>query len=160
VDTPAPHSATSVAPSGARKALFADLPIRDALSRENSEMLYRQGYGFLQQGKHQEAVSAFSFLHLLDPAQPRYLKALGAAHKAGGHLMQAQQAYDLALILDPVDIDAGMGSAECLIASGNLGEAKSLLECLVQLMKADSKEEDRRMRVQRVLSMLNERKMS
>jgi len=98
---------------------------------EEFEAVYALGYNLYNQAKYEEALKAFAFLTFYNHLERRYYKALGACQQMLQRYDQAIQSYSIASVLDITDPEPTLRTAECLLAKGEIEDAKTALELVV-----------------------------
>ena len=92
------------------------------------------GYSYLRDGLYDTALTFFSALVEIDPQNPYDYQMLGALHLQRGNGMQALEALERALQIDPTQLGAQLNRAKALLLLGykrqGLLAAKELETCL------------------------------
>ena len=97
------------------------------LSEDELEAIYALGFNAYGQGKYRDAAQTFSMLAVYNHFEPKYHKGLGACCQMMQMFAEAIQSYGAALVLAPLDVDPKLHIAECLIAIGEIDDAKEML---------------------------------
>lgn len=85
-----------------------------------------------QGGKMKQAIEGLKELVVKHPEEPGLYLNLGVAHRAAGHLEEAEAAFEKTLELDPKDYDAMAERASILLEREKKEEAITLMEKIPQ----------------------------
>jgi len=97
----------------------------EGLSVHHKEALFQLGCKLMLCNEAEQAESIFIALSLLDPLEARAYYGAGIAMKAQGKLSGAAQLFMQFLSLDATNPDGYLRLGECLVAAGELEEARS-----------------------------------
>lgn len=102
------------------------------LSEDELEAIYTLGFNAYRQGKYQDAAQTFSMLTVYNHFEAKYHKGLAASCQMMELFPEAVQAYGGALAIDPLDPEPKLHIAECLIALGEIDDAKEMLRYVLE----------------------------
>ncbi len=102
---------------------------------------YANGYEFYQEGRYDEASEAFTSLTILNPYEPKYWFALGAARQFDGDAAEALQAFLLSSAIDEENPNPLLQAARCADELGRTGETFKLLDQAIALGRGERKYE-------------------
>lgn len=111
------------------------------LSQKAVDALYNSAYHLYMQGNYDKAIKTFQFLCLLDPAQYRFMFALGAAHQMKKNFMAAATYFTTAAFLDPSNPAPYYHAAECYLNLNDVESALLSLDSVIQIAKKNKKYE-------------------
>ncbi|NIZ03776.1 SycD/LcrH family type III secretion system chaperone [Thalassospira lucentensis] len=102
------------------------------MGEDELEAIYTLGFNAYSQGKYHDAAQTFSMLSVYNHLEPKYHKGLGACCQMLQMFPEAIQSYGAALTLAPLDADPKLHIAECLIAIGEIDDAKEMLAYVLE----------------------------
>ncbi len=100
-----------------------------ALSAEDKEVAYHMGYDAYNKREYAKAKEVFTTLVFSDPYVSAYWKGLASTLQMKDEFAEAAQAWALLALLNERDPLPHFHAAECLLASGEKGEAKKAVQC-------------------------------
>ncbi len=92
-----------------------------------------RGFTLYEQGKYAEAEKAFRMLSVLNPKEPYYMTALGAAYLAQEKLDEALRSFTYSISLSGKDIAAYVNRGEVFLQKGMVEEAAKDFQAAVEL---------------------------
>lgn len=92
-----------------------------------------RGFTLYEQGKYGDAEKAFRALSVLNPKEPYYMTALGAAYLAQEKLDEALRCFTYSIALSGKDIAAFVNRGEVFLQKGMVEEAASDFKAAVEL---------------------------
>ncbi|MBL8949408.1 MAG: tetratricopeptide repeat protein [Myxococcaceae bacterium] len=92
-----------------------------------------RGFTLYEQGKYPEAEKAFRALSVLNPKEPYYMTALGAAYLAQEKLDEALRSFTYSISLSGKDIAAYVNRGEVYLQKGMVEEAAKDFKAAVEL---------------------------
>jgi tetratricopeptide (TPR) repeat protein len=95
------------------------------------------GYAYIQQGAYQIALIFFQGISVLTTPTSYDLQTLGALHLQLGDPLQALEALDRALKLDPTNLTAQLNRAKALLMLGKKPQAVAQAALLMRTASAD-----------------------
>lgn len=98
------------------------------LEEEHLEAMYAQAFDLLQNGDTVRAHAIFLTLMQLDPYEPKYVYALGAACQLAGQYEKAAQVYVMFIPMDATNPEGFLRLGECLRACGEYENAHGCFE--------------------------------
>jgi predicted Zn-dependent protease len=105
----------------------------NALSGEQLQEIARQAYRWLEEGRLDDARTAFEGLVALEPRESYFWSALAAVHLGRKDYGYAERCCSFALALNPKDQAAWVNRAEVSIRRGTLTDAVQNLQAALQL---------------------------
>lgn len=105
------------------------------------ESQYANGYEFYQEARYDEAAEAFTSLTILNPYEPKYWFALGAARQFDGDSAEALQAFLLSSAIDEENPNPLLQAARCADELGRTEETLELLDQAITLGTGERKYE-------------------
>ena len=106
------------------------------MSDEALETQYAVGFDLYNEGRYEEATNAFTSLTILNPYEPRFWFALGAARQQAGDHEEALQAYLFSSAIDEENAQPLLQAARSLEALNNLDEARQFAAQAVEVAGA------------------------
>lgn len=94
------------------------------LSRDDLDVLYAQGYAYLESGKLEKAGLVFAELVRIDPLEPRNHYGLGVTLQNMGRLAAAEGVFTSFLALDATHPAGYLRYGECRLAAGDRADAR------------------------------------
>ncbi|HVZ45025.1 MAG TPA: SycD/LcrH family type III secretion system chaperone [Ramlibacter sp.] len=118
--------------------MCAGQTLADAMgqSRESLESIYQLGYTFYNQGKYMEAMRVFAYLLAANHMDPRHHIGFGACMQMQKHYGEALRFYAAASKLDPTQPEPALYMAECHLALGKRGEARTAIQFALMRSRA------------------------
>lgn len=101
------------------------------LSEKDMEAIYALGYNYYNNGKCEEAKSAFQFLTFYDHLEKRWWMGLGAVNQMLKDYDGAILAYSYTAMLDVEDPTPHLHAADCFLAMEKYEEADSALAATI-----------------------------
>ena len=122
------------------------------ISDDDMEGIYSVGYSLYNNGKYDDAEKVFQFLTYFDHYSRKYWMGLGATWQMAKKHKKATEAYAMATLLDVHDPMPYLHAADCLLAQGDVENAKS---ALMGAVKYSGKSKEIKERAQALLDFLN-----
>ncbi|MBC05422.1 SycD/LcrH family type III secretion system chaperone [Thalassospira sp.] len=107
------------------------------LGEDELEAIYALGFNAYRQGKYHDAAQTFSMLSVYNHFEPKYHKGLAASCQMMQMFPEAIQAYGAALAIAPLDVEPKLHIAECLIAIGEIDDAKEMLGYVLEEVEGE-----------------------
>lgn len=117
------------------------------------EVVYALGSDLYNQGRYADAMKAFGFLVIHNQWEKRFVSAFAASLQMCKRYEDAIQYYSFASVMDMRDPVPTFHTAECMIALGQLGDAKQALEIVVN-QSGDEKHAGLKARAQAMLDLM------
>ncbi|HEV2764458.1 MAG TPA: tetratricopeptide repeat protein [Pyrinomonadaceae bacterium] len=114
----------------------ASLGAAGGWTAEEMRLVADLAYALAEQGRHDEAITAFEGLAALAPATSYFQSALGALWLRKGDPARAVAYLDAALAADPTDITALANRGEALMQAGDTAGAQRDFEEVARLAPA------------------------
>jgi len=133
------------------------LPSSKRLSFSDTEVIYGIAYNLVVQGRYEDALRRFSVLTLYRPMEPRYLAGLALCNQMLGRYEQAIASFAFAAHLQPDNPEHMLSIAECELLRHSFGEAREVLELVVQYCREKGGYEKTRLRAEGMLALVEKR---
>ncbi len=105
--------------------------------KQNIELLFNSGIGFMQRKQYQQAVNQWQKLLALTSTMPEAYVNLGYALFELADYPAAKNNFQHALTLEPYQANAYYGLAICYEKSGNIAAASGAMRSFIHLSKKD-----------------------
>jgi type III secretion system low calcium response chaperone LcrH/SycD len=133
------------------------LTMGDAMGYDDRDYaaVYALGHQMYTQGRYVDAIKAFGFLALHDHLEPKYMMAFASALQMTKRYAEALTYYSQASMFDLTDPVPTYHSAECMIALGNIEDARAALAIVVRDCAGQSEYEELLARAQSLLAIID-----
>lgn len=101
------------------------------------EVLYSFGHGLYTQGRYMDAVKVFGYLTMHNHLERKFLNAYAASLQMIKSYEEAIQFYSMASVMDMSDPVPTFHTCECMIAMGNVDDAKQGLMMVLKQCKGE-----------------------
>jgi type III secretion system low calcium response chaperone LcrH/SycD len=98
---------------------------------QDYEVLYALGHSLYSQGRYSDAMKAFGFLVMHNHLEKRFVNAFAASLQMIKSYEEAIKYYTLTSVMDMSDPVPTFHTCECMIALGNVEDARQGLEMVV-----------------------------
>jgi tetratricopeptide (TPR) repeat protein len=114
--------------------IYGDITASDmvGLTRDELYMIAKRGYALIQEGKLHQAKQIFDGLTYLDPYDPYFYTVLGSIRQKQEQADDAVLCYNVAIRLQPWNINALANRGEILLNQGKLTEALTDFQYVIQ----------------------------
>jgi tetratricopeptide (TPR) repeat protein len=102
------------------------------VTEEEKQQAYALGYQFFQQKKYDKAMTIFEALHVMDPLNKDFAKAMAATLQMSGNLPDAAIHYLMAYFFHPEELEFALQSGRCMIEVGEVPQAYFILNAIVE----------------------------
>lgn len=136
------------------QAAMADSAAARRLSDDELECVHSMGQSLMRAGRLDKALSLLLVCALYRPHNARYLLAVGLCHRRLGRDIEALQALALATSMDPMNYDAALLCAECLLRLRRTDEARKVLAALAECGRVVPQAKTHGARAQALLDLL------